>query len=454
LAPPNAPPHRKKNMSKNFASKQITVAITCTFIFLMWIAIGTQIHHEEAQVTAAQKNYLHNVAAGLREHVQASFRSTDDALRLLKFHYESTGLNDLPAINRYFRSKVIDISTLNQVGVIDEHGIYAFSNLDHHKKMDLSDREHFKVHKEGGYPSPIFISKPVLGRASGKWSFQITRKLEKPDGSFNGVAVASFNPVQFLEQFQRAGLNSTSLIGLVGMDGYARALRVGDNNRADDTLRDLQLPIEVGTSDAGNFVSSHFFDKQERLYVFEKVENQPLFVVVGINTETALRDFYYQRNVLLGCGLLFTLFALGLTFQRLRSMENCKQLQIEIANLRQAQGLMQSAYEDCLNKTNDLVSLAEAGTVAIKQSASIRIHLEKSDKDLVALEEFFDLLETILQESLRVDLGQISPDEFLFFVKKLGSDVNLDKLRELLVETSQTFHDVFKLLDDVENTQK
>jgi len=454
LALPNAQPFSKKNMSKKFANKQITLAITCIFIFLMWIAIGTQIHHEEEQVNAAQKNYLHNVAAGLREHVQASFRSTDDALRLLKFHYESTGLNDLPAINRYFRSKVIDISTLNQVGVIDEHGIYAFSNLDHHKKMDLSDREHFKVHKEGGYPSPIFISKPVLGRASGKWSFQITRKLEKPDGSFNGVAVASFNPVQFLEQFQRAGLNSTSLIGLVGMDGYARALRVGDNNRADDTLRDLQLPIEVGTSDAGNFVSSHFFDKQERLYVFEKVENQPLFVVVGINTETALRDFYYQRNVLLGCGLLFTLFALGLTLQRLRSMENCKQLQIEISNLRQAQGLMQSAYEDCLNKTKDLISLAEAGTVALKQSASIRTHLERSDRNLVDLEEFFDLLETILQESLRVDLGQISPDEFLFFVKKLGSDVNLDKLRELLGETSQTFHDVFKLLDDVENTQK
>jgi len=180
-------------MAKKLIKKNAAIATTALLILLMWVGIAFQLNHEETQAIESEKNYLHNIAAGLREHVQASSRSTDEALRLLKFNYENGGLKTLPEINRYFRSKVIDVSNLNQVGIIDEQGIYAFSNLDHHKKMDLSDREHFKVHQLG-YPYPLFISKPVLGRASGKWSFQITRKLEKPDGSFNGVAVASFNP--------------------------------------------------------------------------------------------------------------------------------------------------------------------------------------------------------------------------------------------------------------------
>lgn len=437
-------------MTKKFIKKNAAIASTTLFILLMWGGIALQIHHEETQVIESEKNYLHNIAAGLREHVQASFRATDDALRLLKFHYENGGLKTLPEVNRYFRSKVIDISKLNQVGVIDEQGIYAFSNLDHHKKIDLSDREHFKIHQQG-YPYPLFISKPVLGRASGKWSFQITRKLEKPDGSFNGVSVASFNPVQFLEQFQRAGLNSSSLVGLIGMDGYARALRVGNSNRADDTLKDLQLPIAVSQSESGSFVSKQFFDATERLYVFEKVENYPLFVIVGTSANAALQDFHKQRTTLIGFGLFFTLFAIVLTWQWLKSLENCRQLQIETANQRQVRIQMQSTYEDCLNQTENLSHLATVGTVALKHNAAIKRQLEQMSKVSENLNENIDILEMLFQESLRVELGQISAEDFRFFVKKLSAKVDLEKLRSQMDLSTKNFREILTLLDEVEN---
>jgi hypothetical protein len=440
-------------MATKLIKKNAAIASTALFIFLMWTGIALQINHEESLAVETEKNHLHNVAASLREHVQASFRATDDALRLIKFHYESNGLKSLPEVNKYFRAKVIDISKLNQIGVIDEQGIYAFSNLDNHKKMDLSDREHFKIHQEG-YPYPLFISKPVLGRASGKWSFQITRKLEKPDGSFNGVVVASFNPVQFLEQFQRAGLNSSSLVGLVGMDGYARALRVGNSNRADDTLKDLQLPIAVSQSDSGSFTSKQFFDSTDRVYVFEKIENYPLFVIVGTSSNAAFQDFYNQRKVLIGFGWFFTLFAAALTWQWLRSIENCRQLQIETANQRQVHSQMQSTYEDCLNQTKNLTHLATVGTTALKHSSTIKQQIEQLSKCSSTFEENIDILEVLFQESLRVELGQISSDEFRFFVKKLSTKMDLEKLRDQMSHSSQNLREIFILLDELENAAR
>jgi hypothetical protein len=435
-------------MAKKLIKKNAAIATTALLILLMWVGIAFQLNHEETQAIESEKNYLHNIAAGLREHVQASFRSTDEALRLLKFNYENGGLKTLPEINRYFRSKVIDVSNLNQVGIIDEQGIYAFSNLDHHKKMDLSDREHFKVHQLG-YPYPLFISKPVLGRASGKWSFQITRKLEKPDGSFNGVAVASFNPVQFLEQFQRAGLSSSSLVGLIGMDGYARALRIGNNNRADDTLKDLQLPIAVGQSESGSFVSKSFFDTTERLYVFEKVDNYPLFVIVGVNSNSSQQDFNNQKKALIGFGIFFTLFATVLTWQWLQSLENCRQLEIETVNQRQVRSQMQAAYEDCLNETKNLSQLASIGTIALKNGAAIKDQLEQITKGSTDLHESIDILEMLIQESLRIELGQISADEFRFFVKKLSTKVDLEKIRSQMDFREASLREVLTLLDEM-----
>lgn len=437
-------------MFTKLAKRHITIATTTVLVFLTWAGVAYQIHEQERQSVEAQKNLLHNIASGLRDHVQSSFRSTDDVLKLLKFHYETTGIKDLSIVNNYFRNKAIDISSLNQVGVIDENGVYIFSNLDNHKKIDLSDREHFKVHKQG-YSFPFFVSKPVLGRASGKWSFQITRKLEKPDGSFNGVVVASFNPVQFLEQFQRAGLNSSSLIGLVGMDGYARALRVRNTNRVEDTLKDLQLPLEVGQTDSGGFFSASFFDTTERLYVFEKVPNQPLFVIVGVSSDIALKDAHQHRNMLLVFGVLSTLFVLALTWQYLQSLENCRQMEIEAFDQRQARNLLQSNYDECVQNTKRLDDLATTAIALMQKSKSMVKEIQLAGKNIADFEDSIDSLEMIFQESLRVDLDHASANEFVINVQRLSTSKDLEKLRQKLTQASQVIDQATALLQDMES---
>ncbi len=69
--------------------------------------------------------------------------------------------------------RVVQSDTLVQVALIDEHGMLIATSQDPHAKaIDLSDREHFKVHLHSN-DDLLYISCPVHGRVSGIWTLQI-----------------------------------------------------------------------------------------------------------------------------------------------------------------------------------------------------------------------------------------------------------------------------------------
>ncbi|MBL0284077.1 MAG: hypothetical protein IPQ01_09360 [Zoogloea sp.] len=154
-----------------------------------------------------------NLARAFEEHTIRTIKSVDQALLFLKFQYERYG--DKVNIAEYVREGMIISSIFNQLGVIDEHGIHVLSNLPNHKRVDLSDREHFRVYTEKD-TNTLFISKPILGRASGKWSIQMTRRINKPDGSFGGVVVISVDPFYFSDFYSGVDLGVGGVVSLIG----------------------------------------------------------------------------------------------------------------------------------------------------------------------------------------------------------------------------------------------
>ena len=66
-------------------------------------------------------------------------------------------------------------ASILQIAMIDSGGQLVFSTVPGWQPMDLSDREHFRVHRDG-LREP-FISTPLVGRASNRWSVQVTRAI-------------------------------------------------------------------------------------------------------------------------------------------------------------------------------------------------------------------------------------------------------------------------------------
>ncbi|MFZ4530737.1 MAG: PDC sensor domain-containing protein, partial [Alsobacter sp.] len=161
-------------------------------IALIWGSVAYHLDVERTRARQAAVQNTGNLVRSFEEYTVRSIREVDKSLLLLRTAFEKNPEEfDLAAFTAspYFLNDL----TL-QVAMIGATGQMLSSNIGGvASSVDLSDREHFRVHANGT-EDVLFISRPVLGRASGKWSVQLTRRLRRPDGGFAGVIVASLDP--------------------------------------------------------------------------------------------------------------------------------------------------------------------------------------------------------------------------------------------------------------------
>lgn len=280
-------------------------------LVLTWSAVYFKIRSELTQtLEAANRNNL-NLARAVEEHTVRTLKSVDQAVLFLKFQYERFGT--AVRIGDYVREGMIISNIFNQLGVINEQGIYELSSLPNHRRVDLSDREHFRVHIAQD-TNQLFISKPVVGRASGKASIQLSRRINKADGSFGGAVVISVDPYYFTSFYSDVDLGAQGVVSLVGEDGIIRARRSGENSEVGQSIAGTSFQQFVSRHEQGHFEARSPIDGVERLYAYRHLQEYPLAVFVGIDREEALADYRVRVKAYLAFGSLVTVLVMAFLF--------------------------------------------------------------------------------------------------------------------------------------------
>ena len=185
-----------------------------------------------------------------------------------------------------------------QVAVIDENGMLLYSSIGPTtERLDLSQREHFRVHKESGGRDVLFISDPVQGKVSKKWSIQFTRPILKA-GQFAGVVVVSVSPEQF------ASFANTLAIG---KDGAATIIRESGQilARVPNPSAGIEKPPrrrqfnKPGALETGSYRVVSGTDGIERLIGYHHVPEIGLYFLVGESVASVLEPYDgYRRTAL------------------------------------------------------------------------------------------------------------------------------------------------------------
>ncbi len=200
-----------------------------------------------------------------------------------------------------------------QVAIIDAKGIMRASNAGPQPAppMDLSDREHFRVHLDNP-ADRLFISKPVIGRVSRQWSVQFTRRFLHSDGSFGGVVVTSLNPEHLTNFYNKIDFGSSTSIALIGADGVVRSSGGGSGGFAlgQDLSKTTMLRHALTTGNM-TFDDVDPATGETRLVTFRKVRGHPLWVSVSRDKSEVFQSARADFRVNILAGIVLTLIMLA-----------------------------------------------------------------------------------------------------------------------------------------------
>jgi len=349
-----------------------------------------------------------NLSAAFEEQVRRVLDSVSGAMDLIVSRIEKEG-PDFDLSQWAPLVPGVAISTI-QVSIIGPDGVLAASSLSKNPKpVDLSDREHFRVHRD----SPnlgLFIGKPVLGRVSQQITIQVTRRLNAPDGSFGGVLVFSLNPDYLTSLHRHVDLGQTGNVTVVGLDSVIRA-RFKSNDRAEavgvgSSLANGRSFKDSAFAESGSHVSASVVDGVVRIFNWRRVSGYPLIVVVGLGKAEALSAADRHAQLILGiaasAALLVGLMALRLAREISNRVLHEIALYHEGEKLRDANGRLTEQHERLLAKS---ALLAEERINLQKTNAELSLAQQRSEAASKAKSAFLANMSHELRTPLNAIIG-------------------------------------------------
>jgi two-component system, sensor histidine kinase len=213
-----------------------------------------------------------------------------------------------------------------QVTVIDRNGLMAFSNLAKPTdRTDLSQREHFKVHQESPQEDILFISRPLIGKISKKWSIQFTRPIFK-NNIFNGVLVVSVSPDIFAQFSQAINIDPNGSITMARDTGEIMARYPNGDARVGQMATNLHLFQSL----SGSFWKTAQSDGIERLYGYYRLPEYGLNFSVGVPVAAVLAPYQKSRRTVIAVALAISALTILLLYQLLRSLLASERLQRDL----------------------------------------------------------------------------------------------------------------------------
>lgn len=266
--------------------------VAVAFLIAMWAYIIDRIDSDYRTEFNSITRTNDNLVKAFEENVRRNFQDMDDVLLFLKSEYERQGRVTSDMLVRMNTSKSMPV---NHISVVDETGTYIASVLPQLMSRNVVDREYFLVH-QGADDGKLYIAKATVGRTTGKPTFYVSRRLNKPDGSFGGVVVMGVDSSYFSEFYRKMQLGDNYGITLAGRDGMIRLRQVGDHLDVGSDVRGAPLFRYAAQAENGSFVDVSFLDKIRRIYSYRVMPDYPLIVNVSVVESEALADFYLRRQ--------------------------------------------------------------------------------------------------------------------------------------------------------------
>jgi diguanylate cyclase (GGDEF)-like protein len=317
----------------------VSILLGALSVAVVWLGAWYISTEELKRTEEAAYQDTANLARAFEEHIIRLIQAHDQILIFARTSYSKDPQHfDLV---QWAREQQFATDVTLQLATTDKRGMLTGSNLGMPSTpTDLSDREHFRVHADSDRDE-LFISKPVLGRVSGKWSIQLSRRLNAPDGSFDGVVILSIDPYYLASFYESIDINTEGNVILVGLDGIVRARVSGQGRTVGQTMVGSSLFRSLAESTHGSYRTAGRTDVV-RLSSYRRVKGYPLVVVVGLSRAQVLETVEHHRILYFGAAAFVSILVLSfkvMVVRRQLGLQRARDKLWQLANFDSLTGL-------------------------------------------------------------------------------------------------------------------
>ena len=290
-------------------------------VFAIWLATAGIVNQNYEQEIREINRNNDQLTRSLEEHVRSSLIAADAKLLLMKSEYERAGFT--PAVGTAMQS-VLPNPLLLQSLILNAEGKVVHSTYHGAFAANYADRCYFQFHQQNGRQE-LYISAPMVGRITGKNSIYLSRRLETPGGEFAGVVALAVDPEYFSRFYRSMELQTGRLVRVVGEDGIVRASWNGRMNELGQDVADGFLFKAMGQRRSGHYQSPGIHYGVDRFFSYRAMNDFPLIVQVGYETEFALAEYRGRRNTFLWIAVVGSLLVVFFSIMEYRR-QNARKL--------------------------------------------------------------------------------------------------------------------------------
>lgn len=395
---------------------QIALTILLTLI-MVWAMAFYELRRSKRGVIQEAELQTASSAHIFSEYSLSNIKRLNEFILNIRTNWDG----DWKSFAAHVQNRQENISDLAfQVGVIDRDGILAFSNLAKpNERVDLSQREHFRVHANAPQSDKLFISKPLKSKVSGKWSIQFTRPIFT-DGYFAGVIVLSVSPELFGNFYNKLDIGQDSVLAIVRDSGEFMARYPEVESTYTQVVKN-RIYLEPNSAINGNWTSLAVIAGGEKIFGYHKLPEYNLNFVIGKSMETVLAPYEHYRNTVIGLGLAASSIALCLFFILNRSLFQLQRVERELI----------SANEQVVS--SDTASKAKSAFLA-HMSHEIRTPLNI----IIGIGELLSLEITNTRQRRKLNQLRATSDHLLALITDI-LDLSKIEAGQLVLETAD-FH--------------
>ena len=284
------------------------LGLALTDVWVIWRSRAVELAHAETET----QNLAHSLAMHADDTVQNASSILIDMVERLSV--DGAGPVALDRLHRHLMDELTAAPGLLGLFIYGPQGEWLVTALPTTPAgLSNADREYFQYHRD--HPDlDLHIGNPVISKSSQEWIIPISRRFNRPDGSFGGVVLATLAQSYFQKYYQTLDIGTEGAIHLLSKKGILLAeqpFRSADIGR--DLSGNLLMTSYLPRASSGSFGHVSQLDKIQRLTGYYSTDRYPLVAVVSFGEANVLSAWWRHAAIELAAlvGIVMAISAIG-----------------------------------------------------------------------------------------------------------------------------------------------